>query len=63
MPGDRGAVAGARLLRGLLFEIHPLTPVTLVGAVAVLLAAAAMATYLPARRAALADPVTMLRAD
>jgi putative ABC transport system permease protein len=61
--GLAGAAAGARLLQGLLFDIHPLNPETLVGAVAVLLAAAAMATYLPARRAALADPVTMLRAD
>jgi len=65
-----GAVAGlglawaaTRLLRGLLFETEPLDPTTLAGAAALLLGAALLATYLPARRAAKVDPVVMLRAE
>jgi predicted permease len=65
-----GALAGlafawvaTRLLRGLLFETEPLDPATLVGAVVVLVGAALLATYLPARRAAKVDPVEMLRAE
>jgi putative ABC transport system permease protein len=65
-----GAVAGlalawtaTRLLRGSLFEIEPLDPATLVGAAALLIGAALIATYLPARRAGKVDPVVMLRAE
>jgi putative ABC transport system permease protein len=65
-----GAVAGltlaftfTRLLRGLLFQIEPLDPVSLLGAAAVLVAAAVLATYLPARRATRVDPVEILRTE
>lgn len=65
-----GAVAGlalawaaTRLLRGLLFETEPLDPMTLAGAAALLVGAAMLATYLPARRAAKVDPIVMLRAE
>ena len=57
------AVASARLLRGLLFEIEPLDPVSLLGAAAALVAAALAATWLPARRATRVDPIEVLRAE
>jgi ABC-type lipoprotein release transport system permease subunit len=50
-------------MRSLLFGITPLDPLTY-GTVPVVLAAAALlASYLPARRAAAVDPVETLRAD
>jgi ABC-type lipoprotein release transport system permease subunit len=52
-----------RLLRGLLFQIEPLDPVSLFGAAALLVAAALAATYLPARLATRVDPVEVLRAE
>jgi putative ABC transport system permease protein len=65
-----GALAGlalatfaAGLLRGLLFEIEPLDPVSLLGAAAALVAAALAATWLPARHATQVAPVEVLRAE
>jgi ABC-type antimicrobial peptide transport system permease subunit len=55
------AVAAARLLRGLLFAVDPLDPVSLLGAAVLLVAAAALACYLPARYATGVDPVEVLR--
>ena len=52
-----------RLMKSLLFGISPLDPLTYAVAPVVLLAAAALASYLPARRAAAVDPVETLRAD
>ena len=57
------AFAVTRVLRGLLFEIEPLDPVSLFGAAAILVAAALVATYLPARRATRVDPVEVLRTE
>ncbi len=56
------AVTG-RFLRALLFEVAPSDPVVLGGTVAVLLLAAFVATWIPARRAARVDPIEALRAD
>ncbi|MGH9697557.1 MAG: FtsX-like permease family protein, partial [Bryobacteraceae bacterium] len=59
-----GAAAGLmRLMKSLLFGISPLDPVTYAAVPAVLVAAAAAASYLPARRAAQVDPVEALRAE
>lgn len=55
------AVTG--LLRGLLFETEPLEPATLLGAAGLLVGAALLATYVPARRATKVDPVVLLRAE
>ena len=60
--GLAGAAAATRLLRGFLFDVRPLDPVSLVGASLLLVAASAVASYLPARRATRADPLAVLRA-
>ena len=52
-----------RAMSSLLFGIEPLDPVAYVTAIGVILAAAALATYLPARRAAAIDPIETLRAE
>jgi ABC-type antimicrobial peptide transport system permease subunit len=57
-------VAGVgRIAEKFLFGVRPTDPVSLVVATTVLLAVAAIAGYVPARRAAHADPVAALRAD
>jgi putative ABC transport system permease protein len=61
--GVAGSLGMAQLLRSFLFEITPADPVALTASAAVMALAALMACYLPARRAASADPVTMLRAE
>ena len=59
-----GAAAGLmRLMRTLLFGISPLDPVTFAAVPVALVAAAALASYLPARRTAAIDPVEALRAE
>jgi ABC-type antimicrobial peptide transport system permease subunit len=58
------AAAGlTRLMRSLLFAISPLDPLTFATVPLVLAAAALLASYLPARRAAAVDPVVSLRAE
>jgi predicted permease len=61
--GIAGALAGTRVLRSLLFEVSPTDPATFVVVVGVILATAALASYLPARRASRVDPVHALRAE
>jgi putative ABC transport system permease protein len=56
-----GAVAAGRMLRGLLFEVEPVDPSTSIAAALLLMAAAALASYLPARRATRVDAVSLLR--
>ena len=59
--GLGAAVALTRVMSALLFDVSPLDPVTY-GAVSMgLIAAALLASYLPARRAAVVDPVEALR--
>jgi putative ABC transport system permease protein len=59
--GLAGAIAAGRGLRGLLFGVQPLDPVALVGAALLLCLVAAVACYLPARRATKLDPLAVLR--
>ena len=61
--GLLGAAAVTRLLRGMLYGVTPLDPLAYLGAGALLLAAATLACYLPARRASRLDPVRALRAE
>jgi ABC-type antimicrobial peptide transport system permease subunit len=52
-----------RVMSSLLFGIEPTDVVTYAVAVGVILAAAALASYLPARRASAIDPVETLKAE
>jgi putative ABC transport system permease protein len=61
--GLLGAFALTRFLEGLLFGVKPADPLTFSVVAAVLLAAAALACLLPARRAAKVDPIVALRAE
>jgi len=61
-----GVVAGAlatRLLGSALYGVDPLDPPTFAGVSAMLVAVAAMASYVPARRATRVDPIAALRAE
>jgi putative ABC transport system permease protein len=55
------AVAFTRVLRSLLFEVSPTDPPTLVAVTALLLATAAVASLVPARRAVRVAPMEALR--
>jgi len=57
-----GRLAGSQIA-GLLFGLTATDPLTMAGAVAVLIAAAAAAAYLPAARAARVDPMLALRSE
>lgn len=57
------AMVATRLLASLLFGVSPLDGVTFVVMTAVLTAVALVASYLPARRVARADPMLALRTD
>jgi putative ABC transport system permease protein len=59
--GLAGAVAAARLMRTLLFGVAPTDAASFAAAVVVLGAMAALACWIPARRAARIDPVVALR--
>jgi ABC-type antimicrobial peptide transport system permease subunit len=61
--GVIAALALTRLMSSLLFGIGPTDIVTYAAAVGVTLAAAALASYLPARRASAIDPVETLKAE
>lgn len=61
--GAGGALLLGRVLDGLLFGVTPHDPVTLVATCLGLVAIAAVACWLPARRAAAIDPVVALRAE
>ena len=61
--GLAAAAACTRLMSSLLFEVSPLDPLTFAGVPLILVLAAALASYVPAWRAALVDPVEALRTD
>ena len=61
--GLAGALASARLLTGLLYEITPWDVSTYLGTIAVLGSAALLATLLPAIRAATIAPVIVLQQE
>jgi putative ABC transport system permease protein len=59
--GLAAALGGSRVLRGFLFGVRPLDPVTYIVVVLLLVAVALLACWLPARRAAKVDPMKALR--
>ena len=61
--GMGAAVALTGLMSSLLFGISPLDPMTYAAVPIVLIVAAMLASYLPARRASAVDPVEALRAE
>jgi putative ABC transport system permease protein len=61
--GLAGAFALMRLLSGMLYEVRPDDPATLLAVVALLGSVAILACALPARRAVRVDPIAALRED
>ena len=61
--GIAGAAALTQTMKSLLFGISPLDPLTYLTVPLVLTAAAVLASYLPARRAAAINPVEALRVE
>jgi predicted permease len=61
--GLAGAAGAARLVEGLLYNVSAMDPAAFLGVPTVLVLVAAFAVYLPARRAAGADPMTALKSD
>ncbi len=59
--GIAGALALTRALESMLFEIKATDPVTIICVTLLLVAAALLASYIPARRAAKVDPLVALR--
>jgi putative ABC transport system permease protein len=59
--GVLASFAATRLLAGMLFGVSPLDPLTFVCVAAVLVAAALLASFIPARRATRVDPMVALR--
>ena len=57
------AAALGRSMSSLLFGIEPMDPVAYIAAIGVIFGAAALASYVPARRAATIDPIETLRAE
>jgi ABC-type lipoprotein release transport system permease subunit len=54
-------MGAGRFIRSLLYDVGPLDPLTFVVVPVVLLAVMALASFIPARRAARVDPVTAIR--
>jgi putative ABC transport system permease protein len=57
------AIGLTRLMTSMLFQVSPLDALTYAAVSLVLLAAAVLASYLPARRASLLNPIEALRAE
>ena len=61
--GLAGALVATRALSSVLYKVQPHDPQTYVAIVMILVAAALLASYLPARRASSIDPSITLRMD
>jgi ABC-type antimicrobial peptide transport system permease subunit len=61
--GIIGALAATRLLQSFLFDTAASDPPVYIGIIALLVAVALLASWIPARRAARVDPLTALRAE
>jgi putative ABC transport system permease protein len=61
--GAAGAFTLTRLMRKLLFNVEPQDPLTFIAVAVLLVCVAALASYVPGRRATRVDPVVALRAE
>jgi ABC-type antimicrobial peptide transport system permease subunit len=61
--GLLASLAVLPLMRNMMFGLNPLNPVVFAAAAALMASVAAVASYLPARRAAATDPMVALRSD
>jgi predicted permease len=59
--GIAAALAGGKVLSGMLFGVQLMDPLTVIGVAGTLIAAAALACFVPAVRATRADPLNALR--
>ena len=59
--GVAGALGVTRYLAALLFEVRPTDPAVFGAVLAILIATATIACYVPARRSMRVDPATVLR--
>lgn len=57
------ALGASRVLAGLLYQVSPTDPVTYAGVAVLLVLIAALACYMPARRAGRVDPAVTLRTE
>ena len=61
--GAAGSFGVSRAMESMLFGVEPTDAFTFVSMAVILLSVAALAGFLPARRAARTDPMTALRAE
>ena len=61
--GTAGSLGLSRTVRGLLFDLSPQDPVSMIVPVVALVLAGALAAWLPSRRAARVEPVVALRCE
>jgi ABC-type lipoprotein release transport system permease subunit len=61
--GTGAALLAGRWVKPLLFDVTPTDPLVFVSVIALLLAVAVAASWVPARRASRVDPQVALRSD
>ena len=61
--GVAGAIGAGRLLTSFLYDVRPTDPRVIASVAALLVAVSIVASWLPARRAAMVDPLTALREE
>jgi putative ABC transport system permease protein len=61
--GIAGALALTRMLSSLLYSVKPTDPLTFIGVTLILIAAALLASYIPARSATKVNPIIALRCN
>jgi ABC-type antimicrobial peptide transport system permease subunit len=59
--GVAGAYFGARFIQGMLFDVAPRDPITLIGVAVMMAAIGIVACWIPALRAARIDPAITMR--
>jgi ABC-type antimicrobial peptide transport system permease subunit len=61
--GVPAALALSRTMRGVVYDVSTFDPTTYVAVAVILIAATVLASWIPARRAAQVNPVTVLKGD